>query len=382
VQRVLRRYLEHLGLSTEIVTDAVSLARRLADREDAMLARVVLVHADFPDIADVLQGLPAGLRSRAVIVGEPVTDERAGGPPDDGRTVHLGQPFTVGMLREAIASALDLHGGDDAVVAGEAAREPDDALRGARLLVVEDDPVSRELAVELLAEMGVAAQAVCNGREALEALDSDAFDGVLMDCQMPVMDGYQATERLRRDPRFSGLPVIALTANVMSSYRDRALRAGMNDLVGKPIDQRLLVETLRRWIRPAVPDRRGGEAGRVVAETGGDALPELDGIDVEAGLARVRGKVATYRKLLGMFRESQSDFETKFQAARGAGDDESAVRLAHSLKGSAGAIGATGLMAAAAELEAACRNPEAPVDDALAGVCDELARIMAALALV
>jgi CheY-like chemotaxis protein len=129
-------------------------------------------------------------------------------------------------------------------------------LKGARILLVEDNAVNRELAVELLHRAGVTVTVARDGREALDVLDREAFDGVLMDCQMPVMDGYAATRALRQRPGLQALPVIAMTANAMVGDREKALEAGMNDHVAKPVRFDDLLAALLRWVR--VPDQGAG----------------------------------------------------------------------------------------------------------------------------
>ena len=126
-------------------------------------------------------------------------------------------------------------------------------LRGARLLLVDDNPINREVAESLLQSAGVTVAVACNGQEALEMLERERYDGVLMDCQMPVLDGYEATRRLRRQPQWQDLPVIAMTANAMVGDREKALAAGMNDHIAKPIRVDEMYGTLARWVRPAAP---------------------------------------------------------------------------------------------------------------------------------
>jgi PAS domain S-box-containing protein len=123
-------------------------------------------------------------------------------------------------------------------------------LIGARILLVEDNPINQELASDILSRAGIVVTVACNGQEALDMLDRDQFDGVLMDCQMPVMDGYAATRALRQRPQLQDLPVVAMTANAMIGDRDKVLAAGMNDHIAKPIVVEDLFATLARWVRP------------------------------------------------------------------------------------------------------------------------------------
>ncbi|MEP7296260.1 MAG: ATP-binding protein [Burkholderiales bacterium] len=142
--------------------------------------------------------------------------------------------------------------GDD-VLQYRAALSPAEAavLNGARVLLVEDNAINRELAMELLSGVGVVVSVACDGQEALDMLQPQRFDVVLMDCQMPVLDGYAATQALRQRPELEGLPVIALTASAMVGDRDKALAMGMNDHIAKPIVLEELLATLVRWVRHA-----------------------------------------------------------------------------------------------------------------------------------
>jgi PAS domain S-box-containing protein len=230
------------------------------------------------------------------------------------------------------------------------------ALAGARLLLVEDNPVNQELACELLRRAGIDTVVADNGQRALELLERQAFDGVLMDCQMPELDGYETTRRLRQDPRFAQLPVIAMTANAMVGDRDKALAAGMNDHVSKPIRQSLLFGTLARWIVPA-------SATHVAAAWFDDAALLESGVEPGS---------AFHARLLAMFAERSSQFGAHFAAA--GSDRVTSTRLAHDLKSEAALLGARALSTAAAELEAACAEG-APDQDIQA----RLDRVQAAL---
>jgi len=125
------------------------------------------------------------------------------------------------------------------------------ALAGARVLLVEDNPINQELARDLLGRAQIVVQVADNGREAIEMLSREHFDAVLMDCQMPVMDGYAATRELRQHAQWRDLPVIAMTANAMVGDREKVLAAGMNDHIAKPINLAEMFATLVRWVRPA-----------------------------------------------------------------------------------------------------------------------------------
>ncbi|WP_026096166.1 response regulator, partial [Ideonella sp. B508-1] len=138
----------------------------------------------------------------------------------------------------------------------EALRALQAALRGARVLLVEDNEVNREIAVSILAHAGLEVHTAHNGLQALECLRQQTFDGVLMDCQMPEMDGYEATRAIRQEARWRDLPVIAMTANAMAGDRERALAAGMNDHIAKPVNVQELFGKLVHWLRPGAASFR------------------------------------------------------------------------------------------------------------------------------
>jgi PAS domain S-box-containing protein len=276
----------------------------------------------------------------------------------------LTKPVTPSSLYDACASVLGAppRAVSRALQREQAMSEHASMLRGARVLLVEDNEVNRDLALELLGRVGIVAQTANDGREALERLGHERFDAVLMDCQMPVMDGYATTAALRRQPALRDLPVIAMTANTMVGDREKALAAGMNDHVGKPIVVSELYETLARWIRRA-------------------PAPAAAPVNREAGIAAMMGDVALYQRLARMFCERERGFAERFRTACAAGDLETAQRCAHDLKAGAGTLGATLLQHAAARLERACveHADEARLRDLAHEVARELDHALAAL---
>jgi CheY-like chemotaxis protein len=225
------------------------------------------------------------------------------------------------------------------------------------VLLVEDNEMNQELAQELLQNAGMSVVLANHGQEALDILAKDAaFDGILMDCQMPVMDGYTATREIRNNPAFKDTPIVAMTANAMAGDREKVIEAGMNDHISKPLDVNQMFATLARWIAP-----KGGAVAPSAgsAPSSGDVLPDLPGIDKAAGLATTMGNAKLYRRLLIKFRDSQTNFAEMFSSAQTDADRTAATRCAHTLKGTAGNIGAKSVQAAAAALERAC-NENAP----------------------
>ena len=362
--------------------------------------------------------------------------EEAEGLQLDGFLV---KPVTKSMIVDTL---VDVFAHSDEAAAAAAAGEPM-MLRGARILLAEDNEINQQIAVELLEGVGATVVVANNGRLAVETLSHGPqpppFDLVLMDLQMPEMDGYQATAKLRSDPRFSLLPIIAMTAHATIEERQRCLASGMNDHISKPIDPALLFGTVGRYYKspaaPAIPNPRPedfegrspkAEGRNPKTETQGRArselrpsdfdllsafdlrpsdfraadqdlpstgrtleqpcgptvepasalsagapkpaeasvpkpgeLPSAEGLDTKDGLSRVAGNQKLYLKLLRLFAEQQGPAIEQISAALAQGDTSLAERLAHTLKGVAGNIGAKPIQAAAGTLERLIRTQAA-----------------------
>jgi PAS domain S-box-containing protein len=247
-------------------------------------------------------------------------------------------------------------------------------VNGAHLLLVEDNAFNQELAVDLLGNAGVIVTVAGNGKEALELLAENRFDGVLMDCQMPVMDGYATTLAIRQKAEFADLPVIAMTANAMVGDREKALAVGMNDHVAKPIDVDELFCTLARWVHP-VPGGLRPAAAPAISDPDSEMMTgTYPGIDTTAGRHHTKGDDALYRHLLEMFLVAERDFVAQFRAANASDDPIVAARLAHDLKSLAATIGAHAVQTTAASLEQACkeRAAKALIDALLEAAAREL----------
>ena len=238
--------------------------------------------------------------------------------------------------------------GDDEVDAGDDVPAPggEVELRGRRVLLAEDNPVNQEVAVELLRGIGVSADVAADGAEALEMARTRDYDCVLMDIQMPVMDGLAAAEAIRRLTDRPQPPIIAMTANAFTEDREACLSAGMNDHVAKPIDPAHLVAILKKWLPAgARASTAGGERlPNPVAMPGRDAeverLEAIDGLDACAALARMGGRVAFYRRVLGIFVDSHGADARRLRDAIASEDWSAVGEIAHALKGAAGNIGA------------------------------------------
>ena len=259
----------------------------------------------------------------------------------------LNKPVSASTLLDSISAIF----GKDLASCRKTRRDADyhsaeQAVRGAYLLLVEDNEVNQEVAQQILSDAGIRVDIASNGAMALAKIAVNDYDGVLMDCQMPVMDGYDATRKLREDARHAALPVIAMTANAMVGDKEKCLGAGMNDFIAKPIDVAQLFTTLARWVHVKNP-----QVPVLAAPVQEESLPPIAGLKMEAALMRVGGNVKLMRKLLVRFVETQIDVMQRIGSAIENNDLAAATREAHTLKGLAGNIGASGVADCAAKLE-------------------------------
>ncbi|MBF0194735.1 MAG: response regulator [Magnetococcales bacterium] len=233
-------------------------------------------------------------------------------------------------------------------------------IRGAKVLLVEDNEINQQVATELLEMAYLVVQVANNGQIGVEKVKTGDFDVILMDMQMPVMDGYTASREIRKNPLYSDLPIIAMTANAMAGDREKCLDAGMNDHVAKPINPREMFSALAKWVKPGhrdIPEDLKNKVTESSSESV-DTLPELPGIDTKNGLLRVGGRVKSYRKLLLKFISSQEETVEKIKEAMDMSDIKSANRYAHTLKGVSGNIGAVDLQDLAGKVELLINNGE------------------------
>ncbi|MBS0467070.1 MAG: response regulator [Proteobacteria bacterium] len=252
-------------------------------------------------------------------------------------------------------------------------------LQGQRVLLVDDVEVNRTVALAFLAEAGVQVDVAVHGREAVDKVLAQPYDLVLMDIQMPEMDGLTATREIRQQARLRDLPIIAMTAHAMEGDRERSLQAGMQDHLTKPIDPDTLYAALLRWLAP----RHSGDnasARAAPADQGSVQIPALEGVDTARGLAQALGRPALYLRVLANFVHEFGASTQALQGAQAAQDWPLARRLAHSLKSGSATIGAMALAQLAGQLEDGFAQQH-PADATLLGsVGAELARICTLLA--
>jgi two-component system sensor histidine kinase/response regulator len=393
MRTLLGRSLDTLGCHVIYAKSAEEALTHLAEHDapDAILMDWHLVEMDGLALARQLRDMGHGFPI-VMVTGDEKENAKGLSRPGDVQAF-LSKPTHWSVLKETFLT----------VFAGREISEQDESgmahvpdLQGRRILLVDDNEFNREVGAELVQVTGAQVDTVCNGQEAVDATASTRYDLVLMDIQMPVMDGYTAAHILRET--LPDLPVVALTAHAMAEERQRVLDAGMQDLLTKPILPELLYAALQRWL--------GGELGGAQAAVAGDKTPpqqanevasaelgaagpapvELetagaasaeeqsgeeqckeeqnieaeersavsvseDVLNIDAGLVTANGNAAFYARMLQMFEKSDALNLSVLQSLLAANETDTAQRQAHSLKGIAGSIGATALQAQAAEIE-------------------------------
>jgi signal transduction histidine kinase/DNA-binding response OmpR family regulator/HPt (histidine-containing phosphotransfer) domain-containing protein len=299
-----------------------------------------------------------------------------------GIRAFLIKPVNPSLLLDSILEVLGrqvvspMRGPEQAAISGAEKR-----VHGAHVLLVEDNAINQQVAVEILESAKVRVDIASNGIEAVRMVDQKHYDAVLMDIQMPEMDGYEATAHIREKNRHADLPIIAMTAHAIAGYREECLAAGMNDYLTKPIEPQRLFETLAVWILQG--GRMLGEPAGATAEPAPEAAPcppslapLLQVMDVPQALHRLNGKETLLRGILQSFLGEVPRPEDAIAAAVAAGDTEAGFRGAHTLKGVAANLAVPGVAEAARELEGllragsceACEGPLVRLAEAMAGL--------------
>jgi len=247
-------------------------------------------------------------------------------------------------------------------------------LEGAKILLVEDNEINMEIVHELLTDENIIVQTANNGYEALALLEKQTFDAVLMDCMMPVMDGYEATRQIRSQNKYKDLPIIAMTANAMKGDKEKVLACGMNDHIAKPLNNNLMFTTMAKWIHPEViKSSENSAVDKPLMDK--DGFPDIPGINPQ--ISSLKNKPEFYYHLLLKFRDTKKNIEQKLHNSFIVKDLKSLAQEAHSLKGSAGSLGISELQEQAFTLEKACKEEADNIEELLNQVILELNQVIA-----
>ncbi|MDA8161183.1 MAG: GAF domain-containing protein [Desulfobacteraceae bacterium] len=355
--------IKEFGIQAALARSANEATLLFASPGETSRVTVAVMTGPVPgnDTIDQLRQLPGLKETPAIICSHRVFAwSHVQKSDEEGPLILLPKPVNSSLLFNAIMDTLGRRMARIAANVHASGSEKDlAALRGARLLLVEDNAINQQVAVEFLEKAGISVQVAENGEEACRAVLREEFDGVLMDLQMPVMDGYEATRNILSQPEHQDLPIIAMTAHLLSADREKCLAAGMKDRIEKPVQPAQLFATLARWVTPKRAAAPGVASAPQASNRRGEATTwpdSLAGIDLQTGLSYLEGNRSLYAKLLREFNRDHRHTAQEIADAIAAGDLPTAQRLAHTIKGVAGNIAASRLQQAAARLETALQE--------------------------
>ncbi|MDF2962349.1 MAG: multi-sensor hybrid histidine kinase [Paenibacillus sp.] len=334
-----------LALMDMEMPDMYGIETWAAFKQDAQALGILTLALTTAYGRDEMAGLPIELRPDGIVV-KPVS--RSG----------LFQSIDAALDRSSLSDDAEPH----AAVEKISVPEPVNGSRK-KILLAEDHEINQQVAQELLSERGYYIGVAQTGYEVLDKLQTEAWDLVLMDIHMPELDGVETTRRIRSGGRLAGIPIIALTANVISHDHEQYLAAGMNDIITKPIDLNAMDTTIRKWLHEtAVSSDEDLNTG---SASSASFLPQLSGdpnINVSKALARLLGREPIFLKMMGIFVRDYTGYSMRIREALERGDNQDAQRFAHTLKGAAGSLAAEPLYEAAARLEESLKAANQPGD--------------------
>ncbi|TNF99646.1 MAG: response regulator, partial [Gammaproteobacteria bacterium] len=380
---ILEAYLEQFGLTVDSVSSAEQAIEKIKTADEPY--KLVLMDYILPGGMD---GIEATIRikkdlklseiPKIILVTAHGHAEYADTPGFELLDNELHKPVNPSLLLDVTMETF----GHEIVGAARGGRHTHDIeldklrpIQGAHILLTEDNLINQQVATELLEQAMFIVDIANNGQEALDKLEQHTYDCVLMDIQMPVMDGYTATRKIREQDKYNNLPVLAMTANAMVEDKEQAEAAGMNDHIPKPVNPQELFSTLLKWIKPGERELPDGVRHEDLADETASELPDqLFGIDIEAGLQRVGGNPKLFKKLLGEFYIDHGEDIAAIRNALEQNDNATAQRLAHTIKGVAATIGASELNLKAKDLETAIKQGEM---ENVSELVEQLAVVMA-----
>jgi PAS domain S-box-containing protein len=380
-REILQSYLDSFTFDVSLASngeEALSLLRDNSMPVDLVMLDWMMPGMSGLDLATGIRGLDKlEEQPKLILVSAFHGSELMEKPGAEHIDLFLAKPVSPSHLFDAV---MEVFGHEAASVRTRRSRGKFDLdtlapVQGAKILLVEDNEINQQVARELLEQARFHVDVANHGQEALDRLETNRYDCVLMDIQMPVMDGYTATQKIRANDRYVDLPVLAMTANATVEDQEQSLASGMNAHLNKPIDPAALYEALLTWIphgERSLPEKSADESIADDVE-----LPEIAGVDTQTGLRGIGGSAQAYRKLLHKFVENQVGAIGEIRNARASRDNDTAIRVAHTLKGVGGSIGAGELQRLGAEVEHILKeSPAADIDELLVETSTELDRII------
>jgi len=387
-QKIYRKYLEAFLVDVDVCSSGEECLVKLEKASqnapyDVMLLDWRMPNMDGIEVAKRIKQQPNKYQQPRIIIvtayGSSEVRAEAGGADIDG---YLDKPTSPSTLFDAVMQALGRTRVEEQITEKLSLDIASlETLRGARVLLAEDNEINQDVALGILSMVDLVVEVANNGVEAIEALNTNTYEVILMDVQMPEMDGHAATRTIRKsDADYANIPIIAMTAHAMAGDRDKSLEAGMNDHITKPIDPDQLFSVLLKWIKPK--EREVPKKAHVSRTDEYSIFSQirLPGIAVQKGLARVGGSEELYLKILRKFVNHHSDTTNEIRTVLASDDLELATHKAHTIKGVAGNLGAEALQSASGDLEKAFKElNETQYPDLMAAFDDKLSIVLNSL---
>jgi two-component system sensor histidine kinase/response regulator len=355
--------------TSQTAGEALELIRQAQITDEPF--RIVFLDLKMPDIngldtyRKMKEFIPPDKMPKTIMVTAYGTENIIQEAEEAGIDGYILKPVNASQLFEAIIGVFGQNLPSWSTVKTASQAQPE-LLKGYRVLLVEDNDINQQVAKELLEDSGLSVSIATNGLEAVRETTMNSYDALLMDIQMPEMDGYQATENIRKaeqnnEVKYSGMhqhiPIIAMTANAMSGDREKAIAAGMDDHVSKPIDPDQLIKVLARWIMPERDNNNPpSPAPSELTLNSENADTQNIALAPENGLRRIKNNKPLYNKLLNKYLQNNRNFSENIKTAVDSGNQSEAQRIAHTLKGVAANLGALSTAVAARQLEEAIKN--------------------------
>jgi signal transduction histidine kinase/DNA-binding response OmpR family regulator len=355
-RNVVKRYLEQFGIKSEATSSAEQGIELIDKKSESKPYKFVIMDLSLPgmsgaDASKMIRESYSSATLPIILITATELGEAISKASRSGINKILTKPLRQSILFDVI---MDIFGhSEQKEPQKEKAVEIPEEFSGYKALLVEDNPVNRQVAIQILESSGLEIETSENGLQALSRIRESDFDIVLMDIQMPEMDGYEATKMIRTQLGLKDLPIIAMTAHAMRGDRDKCLSAGMNDYIPKPIDRETLFNSIRYYLKGKESSRSRKMA---TAEKADDELSKYSEIAVHEALNRIGGNMGTLITIMMSFLDYNKDFAEKMEEMLDKGRLDEAGDFAHTLKGSAANLSAFKLSAAAKRLEKACKE--------------------------